>query len=138
MFWIERATAVSGSAAGGRTSKKSPPKLREDFKETIAPAVGFRRFRRASWRCSPTAGRVGVASSEIMQSLYVAYEAVDASLVEINPFLLTKDNRLIALDAKVNFDDNALFRHPEFRDLTRWDEPWWSTKKHGRGYRPFR
>ena len=52
-----------------------------------------------------------------MQSLYAAYEAMDASLVEINPFLLTKDNRLIALDAKVNFDDNALFRHPDYRDL---------------------
>jgi succinyl-CoA synthetase beta subunit len=42
---------------------------------------------------------------------------MDASLMEINPFLLTKDSRLIALDAKVNFDDNALFRHKEFLDL---------------------
>jgi succinyl-CoA synthetase beta subunit len=42
---------------------------------------------------------------------------MDASLMEINPFLLTKDNRLIALDAKVNFDDNALVRHKEFLDL---------------------
>ena len=54
---------------------------------------------------------------KFMQSLYSAYEQMDASLVEINPFLLTKDNRLIALDAKVNFDDNALFRHKEFLDL---------------------
>ena len=50
-----------------------------------------------------------------MQTLYTAYEAMDASLLEINPFLLTKDNRLIALDAKVNFDDNAMFRHPDFK-----------------------
>ena len=54
---------------------------------------------------------------KFMQSLYSAYEQMDASLMEINPFLLTKDNRLIALDAKVNFDDNALFRHKEFLDL---------------------
>ena len=52
-----------------------------------------------------------------MQTLYSAYEQMDASLAEINPFLLTKDNRLIALDAKINFDDNALFRHKEFLDL---------------------
>src|SRR2546421_1645302 len=52
-----------------------------------------------------------------MQALYQAYESMDATLMEINPFLLTKDNRLIALDAKVNFDDNALFRHKEFLDL---------------------
>jgi succinyl-CoA synthetase beta subunit len=52
-----------------------------------------------------------------MLSLYDAYEKMDASLVEINPFLLTKDNRLIALDAKVNFDDNALFRHKDYESL---------------------
>src|SRR6185369_10757945 len=49
--------------------------------------------------------------------LYSAYESMDASLVEINPFLLTKDNRLIALDAKITFDDNAMFRHPDFKEL---------------------
>ena len=52
-----------------------------------------------------------------MLSLYDAYEKMDASLVEINPFLLTKDNRLIALDAKVNFDDNAMFRHKDYAEL---------------------
>jgi succinyl-CoA synthetase beta subunit len=60
-----------------------------------------------------------------MQALYHAYEQMDASLAEINPFLLTKHNRLIALDAKINFDDNALFRHKEFlalRDLNE-EEP---------------
>src|SRR5213076_3597776 len=54
---------------------------------------------------------------KFMQALYIAYEQMDASLVEINHFLLTKDNRLIALDAKINFDDNAMFRHPDFKDL---------------------
>ena len=52
-----------------------------------------------------------------MLALYEANEKMDASLLEINPFLLTKDNRLIALDAKVNFDDNAMFRHQDFADL---------------------
>ncbi len=60
-----------------------------------------------------------------MMSLYDAFEKMDATIVEINPFLLTKDERLIALDAKVNFDDNAMFRHKnyaEMRDLNE-EEP---------------
>jgi succinyl-CoA synthetase beta subunit len=56
-------------------------------------------------------------AAKFMRALYQAYEQIDASLVEINPFLLTKDNRLVALDAKVNFDDNALYRHKDFVDL---------------------
>jgi succinyl-CoA synthetase beta subunit len=56
-------------------------------------------------------------AAKFMQALYTAYEQTDASMVEINPFLLTKDNRLIALDAKIAFDDNALYRHQDFLDL---------------------
>jgi len=54
--------------------------------------------------------------------LYQAMIATDASLVEINPFVLTRDSRLLALDAKLNFDDNALFRHPDIRALRDLDE----------------
>jgi succinyl-CoA synthetase beta subunit len=61
-------------------------------------------------------------AAKFMLSLYDAYEKMDASLLEINPFLLTKDNRLIALDAKVNFDDNALGRHKEYAALRDLDE----------------
>ncbi len=57
-----------------------------------------------------------------MLSLYHAFEAVDGSLVEINPFLMTKAGDLFALDAKVNFDDNALYRHPELKELRDFDE----------------
>src|SRR5262249_59214088 len=49
-------------------------------------------------------------------------EGVDASLVEINPFLITKSGEVLALDAKVSFDDNALFRHPELVELRDFDE----------------
>ena len=52
-----------------------------------------------------------------MRGLYNAFEETDGSLVEINPFITTKDDRLFALDAKINFDDNALFRHPDLREL---------------------
>jgi succinyl-CoA synthetase beta subunit len=54
---------------------------------------------------------------KFMQALYKAYDETDSSLMEINPFITTSDNRLFALDAKLNFDDNGLFRHPDLKDL---------------------
>jgi succinyl-CoA synthetase beta subunit len=107
------------SAAGGmdieRVAANTPELI---VKETVNPAVGFRAFqaRKLAFALGIPAALIGQAV-KFMQSLYLAYEQLDASLMEINPFLLTKDNRLIALDAKINFDDNALFRHPEFLDL---------------------
>jgi succinyl-CoA synthetase beta subunit len=107
------------SAAGGmdieEVAAKSPERI---LKETINPAVGFQPFqaRKLAFGLGIPAPLIGQAV-KFMQSLFAAYEQMDASLLEINPFLLTKDSRLIALDAKVNFDDNALFRHKEFLDL---------------------
>lgn len=115
------------SAAGGMDIEEVAVKTPEEvFKETINPAVGFRQFQ--ARKLAFALGLPAVLNPDavkFMQALYAAYESLDASLVEINPFLLTKDNRLVALDAKVNFDDNALFRHPEFlklRDLNE-EEP---------------
>ena len=107
------------SAAGGMDIEEVAAKTPEQiFKETIDPAVGFRSFQ-----ARKLAFALGLPNELIsqavkfMQTLYSAYESMDASLVEINPFLLTKDNRLIALDAKITFDDNAMFRHPDFKEL---------------------
>src|SRR3981189_374646 len=116
---LDRASGRSvfmASAAGGMDIEEVAAKTPEQiFKETIDPAVGFRPFqgRKLAFALGLPGALVSQAA-KFMQSLYSAYEAMDASLLEINPFLLTKDNRLIALDAKVNFDDNALFRHQEF------------------------
>jgi succinyl-CoA synthetase beta subunit len=107
------------SAAGGmdieEVAESTPEKI---FKETIDPAVGFRPFqaRQLAFRLGIPAELINQAA-KFMQALYTAYEQTDASLIEINPFLLTKDKRLFALDAKVTFDDNALYRHQEFSDL---------------------
>jgi succinyl-CoA synthetase beta subunit len=115
------------SAAGGMDIEEVAANTPEQiFKETIDPAVGFRSFqaRKLAFALGLPADLVNQAA-KFMQSLYTAYEEMDASLMEINPFLLTKDKRLIALDAKVNFDDNALYRHKEFlalRDLNE-EEP---------------
>jgi succinyl-CoA synthetase beta subunit len=119
---LDRASGRSvfmASAAGGMDIEEVAAKTPEQiFKETIDPAIGFRPFqaRKLAFALGLDAALVSQAT-KFMQSLYTAYESIDASLMEINPFLLTKDKRLIALDAKVNFDDNALFRHPEFKDL---------------------
>jgi succinyl-CoA synthetase beta subunit len=107
------------SAAGGMDIEEVAAKTPElIMKETIDPAVGFRAFqaRKLAFGIGLPATLINQAV-KFMQALFVAYEQMDASLMEINPFLLTKDGRLIALDAKVNFDDNAMFRHKEFMDL---------------------
>ncbi|HEX3280967.1 MAG TPA: ADP-forming succinate--CoA ligase subunit beta [Pyrinomonadaceae bacterium] len=115
------------SAAGGMDIEEVAAKTPEQImKETVDPAVGFRAFqaRKLAFGLGLPAELIGQAV-KFMQSLYLAYEQMDASLMEINPFLLTKDKRLIALDAKVNFDDNAMFRHKDFlalRDLNE-EEP---------------
>ena len=107
------------SSAGGMDIEEVAAKTPElILKETIDPAVGFRPFqaRKLAFGLGLPAPLVNQAA-KFMQALYSANEQLDASLMEINPFLLTKDGRLFALDAKINFDDNALFRHPDFHSL---------------------
>ncbi|HEV2176991.1 MAG TPA: ADP-forming succinate--CoA ligase subunit beta [Terriglobia bacterium] len=95
------------------------------LKEFIDPAVGFQPFqaRKLAFGLGLTGAQVGEAA-KFFAALYRAFEATDASLAEINPFVVTKQGRLLALDAKMTFDDNALFRHPdilELRDLNEED-----------------
>ncbi len=88
------------------------------LKEYVDPAVGFQAFQ-----ARKIAFGLGLAGEEVqsaarfLASLYRAFEATDASLAEINPLIVTRDHKLVALDAKMNFDDNAIYRHPEIREL---------------------
>jgi succinyl-CoA synthetase beta subunit len=92
-------------------------------KEAIDPAVGFQAFQARKIAFGLELPPATLAKAvPFMQSLYKAFEAVDASLLEINPFLMTKDGALYALDAKITFDDNALYRHPELKELRDLDE----------------
>jgi succinyl-CoA synthetase beta subunit len=93
------------------------------LREHVNPAVGFQPYqaRKLSFGLELPGDLVGKAVS-FMTSLYRAFEKEDASLVEINPFLRTKAGELFALDAKLTFDDNALFRHPEIVELRDFDE----------------
>ncbi len=115
----ESKLVVMASAAGGmdieEVAAKTPEKL---LKEYIDPGTGLQPFQArkiAFWLgLSPQEANQAV---KFLTSLYKAYVETDASLVEINPLITTKDGRVFALDAKVNFDDNALFRHADIRDL---------------------
>jgi len=93
------------------------------LKEFIDPSVGFQAFqaRKLAFGLG-LEGKVVNEAARLFQNLYRAFEATDASLVEINPFVTTRDGRALALDAKMNFDDNALSRHPDIRELRDLDE----------------
>ena len=101
---------------------KTPEKI---FKEEIDPKVGLRDFQ-----CRKVAFNLGLSGdafknmTKFVASLYKAYDTIDASLFEINPLLKTSDNKIIAVDAKVALDENALYRHPDYaamRDKTEED-----------------
>jgi succinyl-CoA synthetase beta subunit len=95
------------------------------FKEEIDPKVGLRPFQ--SNRIAFNLGLSGAAFKDMTKfiaALYKAYDATDSSMFEINPVLKTSDNKIIAVDAKVNLDENGLFRHPDYaamRDTTEED-----------------
>jgi succinyl-CoA synthetase beta subunit len=95
------------------------------LKETVEPGLGLTAFqaRKLAFGMGIPAPSVNAAVA-CMTALAKAYEAVDASLAEINPLVLTKDGRVVALDAKMTIDDNALYRHKdllELRDLNEED-----------------
>ncbi|HKE04923.1 MAG TPA: ADP-forming succinate--CoA ligase subunit beta, partial [Blastocatellia bacterium] len=107
------------SAAGGmdieEVAARTPEKI---LKEHIDPAVGMQAFQARNLAFGLGLGPelIGKAT-KFMLALHRAFVEMDASLVEINPFLLTEDGELYALDAKINFDDNALYRHKEYAEL---------------------
>ncbi len=110
---------VMASTEGGmeieKVAAETPEKI---FREEIDPAVGLLPFqaRQLALRLGIPADKLA-AATEFLTGLYRAYVELDASLVEINPLVQTAEGDLIALDAKMSFDDNALFRHPEIREL---------------------
>jgi succinyl-CoA synthetase beta subunit len=89
----------------------------------VDPATGFRPYhaRTLAFALGLT-GEAVKAAAAVINNLYRAFEAKDCSLAEINPLVVTGDGRVLALDAKLTFDDNALFRHPEVQALRDRDE----------------
>jgi len=124
---VDRATqrvTLMASSEGGmdieEVAAKTPEKIHKVF---IDPAKGL-----TDAEADDVARRIGIPAASIpqaravLQGLYRAFWDTDASLAEINPLIVTKDGKVIALDAKLNFDSNALFRHPEIVELRDLDE----------------
>ncbi len=115
---------VMASEAGGvdieEVASASPEKIHKAF---VEPFVGFQPYlgRRLAFATGLT-GDLLRPAVQLMGGLYRAFTAKDASLAEINPLVVTADNRLLALDAKMSFDDNALFRRPDIAQLRDRDE----------------
>jgi succinyl-CoA synthetase beta subunit len=107
------------SAAGGmeieQVAAENPDAI---LKQHMDPGMGLEAFqaRKIAFQLGLGAQQLGPAV-KFLSSLYKAFLETDSSLLEINPFITTTDGRLFALDAKINFDDNALFRHPDLREL---------------------
>ena len=126
---LDRAKAhntIIYSTEGGmdieHVAEHTPDKI---WKEEIDPRVGLQAFQ--ARKIAFNLGLSGTAFKEMVKfvtALYKAYESIDASLFEINPVLKTSDDKIIAVDSKVSFDDNALYRHPAYeamRDITEED-----------------
>ena len=115
---------IMASEAGGmdieEVASKSPEKI---IKVGANPVVSFSSFqgRKIGYGLGLDKSLVGKAS-KIVNNLYKIFVEKDASLVEINPLILTQKGELVALDAKINFDDDGLYRHPEIKGLRDLDE----------------
>ena len=124
---VDRASGLPvfmASAAGGmeieEVAKDNPEAI---LREAIHPVVGLQPYqaRKIAFGLG-LPGEVATHATPFFQALYRAFIDTDASLLEINPCVLTGDGKLVALDAKMTFDDNALFRHPNLRELRDLDE----------------
>ncbi len=110
---------IVASAEGGMEIEEISEKRPESIvRSTVEPAVGLRDFQ-----AREIAFDLGIepaltqAMVRTLQGCYRAFRELDATMVEINPLVITHDNRVLALDAKMTFDDNALFRHPQISEL---------------------
>ena len=139
---LDRATAaplIVASTEGGveieTVAAKSPEKI---IREAIDPLAGLQPFQTRK-----LAKQLGFESSQLksasklFEGLYRTFAAFDCSMVEVNPLIVTKSGDVLALDAKFNFDDNALYRHPEIavlRDTAEEDPREVEASKHGLNY----
>ena len=119
---LDRASAqvvFMASQAGGmeieEVAKDTPEKI---YKEYVDPAIGFQPYqaRKLAFKLGLAPAQISEAA-RLMMGMYKAFMDTDSTLMEINPFITTKDGKLLALDCKMNFDDNAMFRHKDLKEL---------------------
>ncbi|MCA2012357.1 malate--CoA ligase subunit beta [Cereibacter sphaeroides] len=114
----QRVMIVASAEGGMEIEEISAQKPESIVRATVEPAVGLQEFQ-----CRQIAFKLGIDPAltarmvRTLQGCYRAFREHDATMVEINPLVVTGDNRILALDAKMTFDDNALFRHPQISEL---------------------
>jgi len=118
---VSKLVFMASTEGGMEIEKVAAEKPQAIIKEYVDPQVGMQTFqaRKIAFGLGLSGDQIKNAVNFIL-SLYQAFVETDASLAEINPLVITRDGRVLALDAKMNFDDSALFRHPdilEMRDL---------------------
>ncbi|MSV25864.1 ADP-forming succinate--CoA ligase subunit beta [Selenomonas sp. WCA-380-WT-3B 3/] len=121
-FVIDRQTArvvMMGSEAGGMEIEKVAAEMPDKIiKEYIDPAIGLAPFQASRMAYAMHFPQPAIRKvTKLMGCLYQAFVGKDCSLAEINPLVVTEDDDVVALDAKLNFDDSALFRHPDVEAL---------------------
>lgn len=133
-----RLTFVASQAGGmdiEQVAKETPEKI---LKLTIDPAIGFQDYQGRDLAFAlGLEGKTALKTAQLIKGVYQTYTHYDASLVEINPLAITEDGDCVALDAKLDFDDNALYRHPdieELRDLDEEDPSEYEAHKHDLSY----
>ena len=114
----ERPVVMASTEGGVEIEKVAEEKPELIFKEYVNPATGFLPFqaRKLAFKLG-LRGETFKLGVKFINSLYNAFQATDSSLAEINPLIITKDGSVLALDAKMNFDDNAIFRHPDIAEM---------------------
>ncbi len=116
--------AFIASTEGGVNIEEVAAKTPEKITTlTVDPAAGVSAFHgRIIAAALKLSGAEAKQCAALVQSLYRLFVEKDASLIEINPLVVTKEGRLVCLDAKIGFDDNALFRHPDIAELRDWEQ----------------
>jgi succinyl-CoA synthetase beta subunit/malate-CoA ligase subunit beta len=114
----QRIMIVASAEGGMEIEEISESKPDSIVRSTVEPAVGLQDFqaREIAFKLGIEKG-LTQAMVRTLQGCYRAFRELDATMVEINPLVVTGDNRILALDAKMTFDDNALFRHPQISEL---------------------
>jgi succinyl-CoA synthetase beta subunit len=120
---LERPVLMASPDGGVEIEKVAEQTPERIFKEHIHPAVGLSAFqtRKLAFSLGLEGPQIGQAS-KFMAAVWETFKATDASLIEINPLIVTEEGNLLALDAKMNFDDNALYRHADIKELRDLDE----------------
>ncbi|EDZ45132.1 malate--CoA ligase subunit beta [Leisingera daeponensis] len=114
----QRVMIVASSEGGMEIEEISAERPESIVRSTVEPAVGLQDFQ--AREIAFALGIEPALTQQMVRTLkgcYQAFSELDATMVEINPLVVTSDNRVIALDAKMTFDDNALFRHPQIAEL---------------------